>query len=184
MSDRAAVAFVGRVTAVRRVPGKVEIEFHVEQVVRGCSAGDVCAARVGWALGGERCALPSGTAETDAAPCAGSGRDELSVDGLDGALPVYGAGPEGDLVDLRWVGTKLQRPVVYAAAAAPVAVQGAGSVVVTASSAVGIASNSAPAMASNVPQSSIPAQAAGISLVVGLLRGWSPAADEVSGAAH
>ncbi len=90
---------------------------------------------------------------------------------------MYGAGPEGDLVDLRWIGTKLQRPVVYAVAAAPVAVQGVGGVVVTASSAVGIASNPVSAAASSVAQSSIPAQAAGISLVVGLLRGWSPEAN-------
>ena len=45
MSDRAAVIFVGQVTAVRRIDGGgvssgvVEVEFQVDQAVRGCAAG-------------------------------------------------------------------------------------------------------------------------------------------------
>ena len=93
----------------------------------------------------------------------GAGGMSSPVDGLDGALPVYGLGSAGDAVDLRWVGTKLQRQVVYAAAPA-------NGVVATVSDGVG------PGEAG-----SIPAQAAGVAVVVGLLRGWSPA-EEVSGA--
>ncbi len=155
MSDRAAVVFVGRVVAVRRVAGVVEVEFQIDQAVRGCAAGSyVLREWAGlWAANDARYRVGQRRLMLLHAP--GAGGMSSPVDGTDGAMPVYGSGTgaDGELVDLRWLGAKLQKPVVYAAPG-----------MVTADS---------------VGQKSIPAQAAGVNVVVGLLRGWSP---EVSGA--
>jgi hypothetical protein len=157
MSARAAVVFVGQVVAVRRVAGVVEVEFQIDQAVRGCSAGSyVLREWAGlWAANDARYRVGQRRLMLLHAP--GAGGMSSPVDGTDGAMPVYGAGTgaNGELVDLRWLGTKLQRPVVYASP---------GTVT-----------------ADTVGQKSIPAQAAGVNVVVGLLRGWSP---EVSGAAQ
>ena len=161
MSDRAAVVFVGQVVAVRRVAsagdgssGVVEIEFQVEQAVRGCGVGTYVLREWAGLWAGNDARYRVGQRRLMLLHAPGAGGMSSPVDGLDGTLPVYGAGAEGELVDLRWVGTKLQRPVVYATQV----------------------------VALNAASNSIPAQAAGVSLVVGLLRGWSPASNEVSGA--
>lgn len=155
MSDRAAVVFVGQVVAVRRVAGVVEVEFQVDQAVRGCAGGSyVLREWAGlWAANDARYRVGQRRLMLLHAP--GAGGMSSPVDGTDGAMPVYGAGTgaDGELVDLRWLGTKLQRPVVYAAPGM--------------------------ATADTAGQKSIPVQAAGVNVVVGLLRGWGP---EVSGA--
>ncbi len=65
MADRADVIFVGQVAAVRRIDGGniasgvVEVEFRVDQTIRGCSAGAPYVLRE-WAgaVGGGRSTLP------------------------------------------------------------------------------------------------------------------------------
>jgi hypothetical protein len=149
MSQIAGVIFAGQVVAVRRheaidgATGVVEIEFAVEDAVRGVS-GDTYTLREWAGL------WPAG----DAPFCAGQrflmllyapGASGLSspVGGMDGAIPIRGggvpntqataatvAGPEarlaatstamaiatatdGRVVDLRWVATRIVRPVSY-----------------------------------------------------------------------
>jgi hypothetical protein len=143
MSQMAGVIFTGQVIAVRRhealdgATGVVEIEFAVEDAVRGVSGGTYTLREWAglWAAG-------------DAPFCVGQrflmllyapGTAGLSspVDGMDGAIPIRGGGqpnPEatasteggpkarlvatstpidGRVVDLRWVATRVVRPISY-----------------------------------------------------------------------
>ena len=142
MSDRAAVVFVGQVTAVRRVdggatgPGVVEVSFHVDQAVRGCAAGGTYVLREWaglWAANDARFRVGQRRLMMLHAP--GPGGMSSPVGGMDGAIPVHGVGkavrsandsaatigsPAAEMVDLRWVGTRLARPVAYRKEAAPV----------------------------------------------------------------
>jgi len=146
MSDRAAVVFVGTVMAVRRVgadpasaaAGVVEIDFAVEQGVRGCATGGTYTLREWsgmWAGTAERYRVGQRMFLMLHAPSA-SGLSS-PVGGPEGAMPVRGGGQtvgEGDrttgvqrpVVDLRWVGAKLGRPVVYRKEAPRRPVQGLG----------------------------------------------------------
>jgi hypothetical protein len=174
MSDRAAVIFVGRVVAVRRIAGgsdgssgMVEVEFAVEQAVRGCSPGTyVMREWAGlWASNDARYRV--GQRRLMMLHGVGAGGMSSPVEGMDGAMPVYGQRGVGEMVDLRWVGTKLQRPVVYAAVAAPRVGAGKATAMIR-------PTDEAKAGGSTAVSASVPAQAAGVAVVVGLLQGWSP----------
>jgi hypothetical protein len=138
MSDRAGVIFVGKVSQVRRGvsgnagAGVVEIRFEVEQAVRGCSAGSyVLREWAGlWEADNQRYRAGQRLLMLLHTPNAAG----LSspVDGMDGAIPIVRGGnaplaanraarQAPPAVDLRWVATKVQRPVSYARETAPVA---------------------------------------------------------------
>jgi hypothetical protein len=138
MSDKAGVIFVGRVSEVRRLAsanvaaGVVETKFEVEQAVRGCTAGSyVLREWVGlWEGDNQRYRVGQRLLMLLHAPNAAG----LSspVDGMDGAIPIVRGGSASlgangsarvaaPAVDLRWVGTKVRRPVSYASAAAAAA---------------------------------------------------------------
>jgi hypothetical protein len=200
MSDRAAVVFAGQVTAVRRVnggvgsSGVVEVEFRVDQAVRGCAAGGTYVLREWaglWEANDARYRVGQRRLMMLRAPN-GAGISS-PVGGMDGALPIRGMGsavrsaddraetiasPAAEMVDLRWVGARLARPVTYRNG--PVA--GGGSVsakaaTVSTGDAVGLGS-------ADVSAASTPAQQATVGAVVGMLRGWGAAAASTSGDAR
>jgi hypothetical protein len=207
MSDRADVIFVGQVTAVRRVDGGnvasgvVEVEFRVDQAIRGCTAGAPYVLREWaglWEVGALRYRVGQRLLMLLHAP--GVAGMSSPVDGLDGAIPVVrgGSAPlagesagrmSPPAVDLRWVGIKLLHPVSYGSGAGrgpragmgpapPVArsqmVRGvaAGAVVEVAPPPV-LPAGEGPGMAS------VPAQQASVDAVVGMLQSWSKVRSKV-----
>ncbi len=90
MSDRAAVAFVGRVTAVRRVRGVVEVEFQVEQAVRDCGVGTYVLREWAGLWTGDDARYRVGQRRLMLLHAPGAGGMSSPVDGLDGALPCMG----------------------------------------------------------------------------------------------
>ena len=193
MSDRAAVVFVGTVTAVRRVgtdeasagAGEVDTEFAVEQGLRGTASGGTYTLREWagrWAGTDERYRVGQRLLMMLHAPSA-SGLSS-PVGGADGAIPIRGGGAavgEGDgstaagtaVVDLRWVGARLRRPVVYRKEA-PRSSIGRSVGMAEARSAVAAADGTQDAGAA---QASVAVQEASVATVAGLLRSWKGAAD-------
>jgi hypothetical protein len=136
MADVAGVLFVGDVLRVHRVDGGglasgvVEVEFHVDHAVRGCGVGGSFVLREWaglWAGGEQRYRVGERLLMLLHAPNAAG--MSSPVGGLDGAIPIRGV--EGELagaalgattarpvemVDLRWVGTRVVRTVSYAGA--------------------------------------------------------------------
>lgn len=140
MSDLAGIIFVGEVTAIRHVAGEqgasgvVEVEFGIDQAVRGCSSGGNFTLREWaglWQGGDERYRVgqrflmmlhsPSPTGMTS------------PVAGMDGAIPLHAQNsallavssasispvdsPASLIADLRWIGTHVLRPVSSSASA-------------------------------------------------------------------
>jgi hypothetical protein len=132
MSRLASVIFAGQVVAVHRregiggSTGVVEIQFAVEDAVRGVSGGSYTLREWGglWPAGeqpfrvGERFLMLLHSA--------GAAGFSSPVGGMDGAIPIRGGGqspgPEATLtseettglvVDLRWVATRVARTVSY-----------------------------------------------------------------------
>ncbi len=137
MNSQAAVMFVGTVTEVRRVEGDglaaagvVEVQFAVEQGIRGIGDGETYVLREWgglWSAGERRFATGSRLLMLLHAP----GVSGLSspVGGMDGAIPVKGSSSlvaatdettavNAPVADLRWLAAKLARPVVYRSQAA------------------------------------------------------------------
>ena len=203
MSDRAAVVFVGQVTAVRRVDGGVgasgvvEVEFRVDQAVRGCAAGGTYVLREWaglWAANDARYRVGQRRLMMLHAPNAAG--ISSPVGGMDGAPPIRGMGsavrsandragtiasPAEEMVDLRWVGARLSRPVTYRNG--PVA--GGGTVLAKAATvSAGDTSGTVGLSSAGVSAASIPAQEAAVGTVVGMLRGWGATAASASGDAR
>lgn len=129
MSDAASVIFVGEVMAIRQKVGKdgasgvVEVDFHIDQAVRGCSAGSVYTLREWaglWAAGDQRYRTGQHLLMLLHAP--GAAGISSPVGGMTGAIPIRGtaslpgavsasASASPDIADLRWVGTRLQRTI-------------------------------------------------------------------------
>lgn len=134
LSDKAEVIFAGQVMAIRHPNANVvEIEFRVDQAIRGCTTGrpyilrewaglwegDTLRYRVGQQL---LMLLHARSAAGMSSP----------VGGLDGAIPIRQGGaasPVADgatprqppYVDLRWLGVKLPRSISYSNGPAPAA---------------------------------------------------------------
>lgn len=140
MSDLAGVIFIGQVTDIRRKAGQqgasgiVEVDFQINQAVRGCTAGEIYTLNE-WAglwqaddnryRRGQRLLMmlhtpgPSGIASP--------------VDGMDGAIPVRAVTSNPQLLtasdvgssqplvaDLRWIATRTARPLPYSAASSDI----------------------------------------------------------------
>lgn len=199
MSDKADVIFVGHVTAVKRQDGEgiasgvVEVDFQVDQAVRGCTAGTPYALREWaglWEADDQRYRVGQRLLMLLHAP--GAAGMSSPVDGMDGAIPIVRGG-SGALVagssarvappavDLRWVGAKLLHSVSYSSGRT----RGVGSAVESArpqarsvaAAATGSAAGSAAGGAlSDAPGSaSVPAQQASVDVVVGMLTSWQKA---------
>ncbi len=123
MSGRAGVIFVGLVVAVRRPgTGGVEIDFRVENAIRGCAAGVYTLREWAglWVVNNQRYRVGQRLLMLLHAP--GAAGLSSPVDGLDGAIPIRQGGSATPyagwvasprFVDLRWLGAKLPRAVSY-----------------------------------------------------------------------
>jgi hypothetical protein len=182
MSDLAGVIFVGEVTAVRHPnadPGSsgfVEVDFRIDQAVRGCTTGSTYTLREWaglWQGGDERyrpghrllMLLHSPNAAGISSPVAG----------MDGAIPLRAAAsvslatstavtndatlpdsPPTLNVDLRWIGTHLHRPLPFASSASTLTSQAVNSLAST-------------------ETSTPPPQQEPVSSIVGMLGAWHQA---------
>lgn len=128
MADKAGIIFAGEVTAVHRhesidgASGYVEVEFRVDQAIRGCTAGVPYVLREWaglWAGGASRYRVGERLLMFLHSPSASGLSSPIS--GMDGAVPIHGAiGPliagettQYPVTDLRWVATHVLRPVSY-----------------------------------------------------------------------
>ena len=169
MSDAAGVIFVGQVTAVRSrtgtdgASGLMEIDFRIDQAVRGCTSGSTYTLRE-WAglWGGSDQRYRVGQRLLMLLHAPGPTGITSPVGGTTGAIPIRAATPAPQtasattassplIADLRWVGTRLQRPLPYAS-----------STLVTAQSAA----------SPSVSDTSLAAQQAPLSVVIGMLSSW------------
>jgi len=133
MSDLAGIIFVGEVAAIRHregdqgASGVVEVDFRIEQAVRGCSSGGSFTLREWaglWQGGDERYHVGQRLLMMLHSP--GPTGITSPVAGLDGAIPLHAQSsipivdsstsisaddslPASLLVDLRWVGTHVLR---------------------------------------------------------------------------
>jgi hypothetical protein len=133
MSDLAGIIFVGEVAAIRHregdqgASGVVEVDFRIDQAVRGCSSGSSFTLREWaglWQGGDERYHVGQRLLMMLHSP--GPTGITSPVAGLDGAIPLHPQSsiplvdsstavsandslPASLLVDLRWVGTHVLR---------------------------------------------------------------------------
>src|ERR1035437_903175 len=142
MSQQASVIFAGQVTGVRRNDGDtgtigvVEIDFAVEDAIRGVIGGTYTLRE--WAGLWPTGEAPFSIGQHYLMLLNAPGPSGLSspVGGMDGAIPVRGSSPpprsratpslasetaapstpDSRVVDLRWIGTMVVRPVAYRSA--------------------------------------------------------------------
>jgi hypothetical protein len=173
MADQAGVIFAGQVTAIRSRPGEngasgaVEVDFRVDEAIRGCQAGSTYTLREWaglWSGGDPRYRVGQRLLMMLHAP--GAAGISSPVGGMAGVIPLRGTATSpavgssstistAEIADLRWVGTRLLRTLSTPA-----------SPIVTGSSSQSGAGNSASADASTA------AQQAPVSVVVQMLRSW------------
>jgi hypothetical protein len=195
MSDKADVIFVGHVTAVKRQDGEgiasgvVEIDFQVDQAVRGCTAGTPYAVREWaglWEGDDQRYRVGQRLLMLLHAP--GAAGMSSPVDGMDGAIPIVRGGSAPlvagssarvapPAVDLRWVGAKMLHPVSYGSGRT----RSVGSSAVQPETAqpqahaVAAGSEAAASLLGAAGSASVPAQQASVDVVVGMLTSWQKA---------
>jgi hypothetical protein len=186
MADRADIIFVGRVTAVKRqdggdvASGVVEIDFQVDQAIRGCAAGSPYALRE-WAglWEGDDRRYRVGERLLMLLHAPGAGGMSSPVDGLDGAIPIVRGGSaalvagssarvDPPAVDLRWVGAKILHPVSYSGGRA----RGVRP-------AVAVEAAAGPIKTTEAGSVSMASQQASVDVVVGMLTSWQKAQYEV-----
>lgn len=202
MSDEAGVIFAGQVMAVRRQPGKngasgvVEVEFRVDQAVRGCTAGEPYLLREWaglWAGGARRYRVGERLLMFLRAPSA-SGLSS-PVDGMDGAVPIHGGSSplvadsstvQYPVADLRWVGTQVLHPVSYRTgpphpdhrSGTPIPFLPAHPMVRAATAgAEDVDIAALPMAVSDEKSAAIPAQQTPVPAVIGLLKSWQKVSD-------
>jgi hypothetical protein len=126
LSDKAEVIFAGQVMAIRHPNANVvEVEFRVDQAIRGCTAGTPYILRE-WAglWEGDTLRYRVGQRMLMLLHAPSAVGMSSPVGGLDGALPIRQSGvasPVADAatprqppyVDLRWLGARLPQAVSY-----------------------------------------------------------------------
>lgn len=171
MSDSAGAIFTGEVIAIRQragdngASGVVEIDFRVDDAIRGCTTGATYTLREWaglWAANDARYRVGQRLLMLLHAP--GVGGMSSPVGGADGAIPLRAAAvaplaasasaaSSPLIADLRWVGTRLERSVAYT------------------SSQVVTGTSQQPSLA----DASTAAQQAPVTVVVQMLRSWQQA---------
>ena len=198
MSDKADIIFVGQVVAVHpsiegsTASGTIAIDFHVEQAVRGCSAGGTYVLREWaglWFGNSQRYQMGQRLLMMLRAP----GPSGLSspVAGLDGAIPVHQgitAAPLSDasaasqisVVDLRWLGAKLEHPATYQlqSTLSPTPLTISQQMASASASSGELIANAVTAEDSS-SRVSVPIQQASVDTVIQLLASWRKAASDV-----
>ena len=198
LSDKADVIFAGQVVAIRRSnAGVVEVEFRVDQAIRGCTAGTPYVLRE-WAglWEGETQRYRVGQRLLMLLHSPSAAGMSSPVGGLDGAIPIRQGGaasPVADgatprqppFVDLRWLGARLPRVVSYRNETARGAKPASSPALVLSQlrwasvAASGSVTNAVPItpIAGNADSSnsSVPAQQASVDAVIGMLASWQKA---------
>ena len=205
ISDRADIIFVGQVVAVRRhdqesaAAGYVEIEFHVDQAIRGCAAGAPYLLHE-WAglwSGAQRYRVGQSLLMFLHAP----GPSGLSspIGGMDGAIPIHGSSSPliatgtsvtpYPIADLRWIATQVLHPISYQSqslqpshrAAPPVPFLMPQPMAGASAESVERADIPAKTQSSGNESgiSSVPVQQASVEAVVAMLLSWQKAQDAV-----
>jgi hypothetical protein len=195
LSDKAEVVFAGQVLAIRRTDtGIVEVEFRVDQAIRGCTAGTPYILREWaglWTGDKQRYRVGQRLLMLLHSP-SGAGMSS-PVEGLDGAIPIRQGGsamaPGDDMatpqqppyVDLRWLGARLPHVISYQSE--PVRAGSHGDLqphFFGQPTGEGIASNSIGGLVTLKPapgktaasEASIPAQQASVTAVMTMLSSW------------
>jgi hypothetical protein len=181
MSDAAGVVFSGEVTAVRRRAGAnggsgvVEVDFRVDQAVKGSAAGSVYTLKEWaglWPVGVERYRVGQQLLMLLHAP--GAGGLSSPVGGMAGAIPVRGTSEAPgmtsgstvgtpQIADLRWVGTTVLRVVP--------------SQIITGTGQAG-PETAGSGTTGSAGDASVAAEQAPVDEVVGMLRAWSSQAGQ------
>lgn len=203
MSDKADVIFAGQVIAIRQHDGQgvasgfVEVEFRVDQAVRGCTAGEPYILRE-WAGLWEGGATRYRVGERLLMFLHAPGPSGLSspISGMDGAVPIHGSAStmvasatsaQTPLADLRWVNTHVLHPVSYRTAS-PHFDHRSGVVVPFLDPHPSVLAKAESAEREDVPMSSeafrshaitppAPAHEAPVQSVIGMIRSWQKAPD-------
>lgn len=192
MSDRADVIFVGQVVAIRPHDGDgmgagfVEVDFQVDQAIRGCTVGAYAMREWAGLWSGNANRYQVGQRLLMMLHASGASGMSSPVGGLDGAIPILGvadaspvamavANPPVPMADLRWLGAKVVHSASYvlqaALSPAPLTVeqQMAGP--------VNPAANPIVTPDDGSSRASTPVQQATVDTVVKLLTSWKKATD-------
>ncbi len=204
MSQMAGAIFTGQVIAVRRIEGLngatgvVEIDFAVEDAVRGMSGSAYTLREWAglWAAGDEPFRVGQRYLILLHAP--GAAGLSSPVGGTDGAIPIRGMGQalatgeaetgsagtgalaDGRVVDLRWVATRVAQPLSYRispmahAAALPVPVQEDAA---ESASSLQSANGGSAGAAANGTTPATASQGTAYTAVLAMLRGWEKTGD-------
>jgi hypothetical protein len=199
LSDKAEVIFAGQVMAIRHPNANiVEVEFRVDQAIRGCTAGTPYILREWaglWEGDTQRYRVGQPLLMLLHAPSAAG--MSSPVGGLDGAIPIRQGGGgvassvadvvtprQPPYVDLRWLGARLPRTVTYSngpshAKVTDLSVPFLSQPQMANVAAPGSTPNATPAtpMVGNVSSSnsSIPALQASVDAVISMLTTWQKA---------
>lgn len=194
MSDQADVIFVGQVVAIRPHDGDgmgagfVEVDFQIDQAVRGCAGGSYAMREWAGLWAGDANRYRVGQRLLMMLHAPGASGLSSPVGGLDGAIPIRGVAdasslpmaagnPPVPIADLRWLGVEVVHSVSYVLQAplmaAPLTVGQQ-----TADSSKLIV-NPVAAAEDTSSRASTPAQQASVDTVVKLLSSWNKATDDV-----
>jgi hypothetical protein len=129
LSRQADVIFAGRVVAVRPAGGTVEIDFAVEDAVRGVNAGAYTLREWAGLWAGGAQPLRVGRRYLMLLHAAGAAGLSAPVGGPDGTIPIRGGGnglvgTAGLVTDLRWMQARAVRPLQYRSATPPAGLRG------------------------------------------------------------
>jgi hypothetical protein len=197
LSEKADIIFAGQVLAIRQPGGGVvEVEFRVDEAIRGCTPGTPYVLREWaglWAGDSQRYRVGQRLLMLLHAPSAAG--MSSPVGGLDGAIPIRQGGmanpstgiatpPQPPYVDLRWIGAKLTRAVSYRSepvrAAKPASMSmsffGPQAAYEATSSVIGSPAPSKQTLDDLSPsEASVPAQQASVTAVMSMLTSWQKA---------
>lgn len=190
MSDKADIIFAGEVTAIRphiaetTASGFVEIDFRVDQAIRGTAGGTYALREWAGLWTGDAHRYKVGQRLLMMLHAPGPSGLSSPVGGMDGAIPIRGGGgasllatastvSSAPVADLRWLGAKLLHPASYRlqsllpATPLTVAQQMAGP-----SSPDELVADP---IGSTADRASVPVQQASVDTVVKLLSSWQKA---------
>jgi hypothetical protein len=194
MSDRADIIFVGQVAAIRpheddgTGAGFVEIDFSVDQAIRGCTGGDYVLREWAGLWSGNAHRYQVGQRLLMMLHAPGAGGLSSPVGGMDGAVPIRGVADASPLAvsaanapvpvaDLRWLGAKVAHPTSYVlqrtSSPAPLSVEQ------PMAPAANLSVNPTASEDDTSARASTPAQQAPVETVVRLLNSWKKATDDV-----
>jgi hypothetical protein len=176
MAQSAAVIFSGQVIAVRRHEGVVEIDFAVEDAIRGVSGSAYTMREWAGLWDSTNEPLRIGQRYLLLLHALGPGGLSSPVGGADGAIPIFAATPpatgvgnskaaDDRVIDLRWVETRIARAAEYAGQ--PQAHPASQTVPVRVPTHMAQMD-----MATAMPESTTARTGTPYSTVMGVLRGW------------